>query len=679
MANIGPRQTKKDKIARQGMDEFEVGVQFRRPRIKIWQVIEDMYSMKPRPTLFGHFDFQLPIMSGFIHTLKSKIDNPPVIKYTSDNEADLEKAEKVSALWLKESKHPTKLWSRVDRGVKHLCINSGVGFYAIGSERPYNSYFEWIDHYDFIQDPHGGAILENGNYCGRDGIIKSAWQIKQDVKLRNYDESQVKKLISPSSSSDKATEQAARISEEKKNRFTALDMDFQNQKFFLPSQKPFKLVEFVTTFKGERWIVVFNHELQIWVKVVPLKEEFESGLYPYERWAAFDDPINPWPLSPAEEMIAVTEAINLLLNQAFENRQMQNWNQRGYDPEMITDPSELEFIEQGLVEIKVPRGKRIEDGIFQFTTPTLSETIDLSSFLDSFVGKQTGVTAGTQGVSEKDKKVGIFKGELAQVADRFGLLNKEYAEAWAGLGLKYFHGVRENLTESISVRLIGEKGYENKDLTGGDLTQANKKGRPPAEIDFDVNIESSDADLEAEEFEKQAKILAIERGVARGVVSMKAATARELRDSGLEPDEVQELMDVQGDGNRKILAEAASENEELAKGKKVPPNRKATIGHIRGHMEFILDNIFSEDPKEDAKIVANIRQHLTSELPAAVRNGKRELERQLAQVGQVSESIGEGIRPKTAGAGGAKPPEETPESPPREGPEATATEIKKDL
>lgn len=643
MADIAPlaKLTDEDEILRQAIAEYETAMDFKKNRIKVWQEIEKMYSLKAKPALAGRFNVPLPIMSGFIHTLLSKIDDPPVIQYSHTEEADIQKAAKITAAWeIDKSRVDIATWDQIDRGVKRLATFSGRGIYKYYADRvagQYKSHLEWIDYYDFLIDPTSGALLENADYCGQDSVWRNKWQLEEGVKKGVYNGSLVAKLLA-TPSSDKKDDSEVR--EYKNNRFAILGLDPEATGYIMPGQTKYKLIEWCTTYKGERKYVLFNYEFKLGVRIEPLEKIFKSKLYPFTSFAIYEDPANFWSGSPAEEMIPVVDAMETLVAQIFENRQKRNWGQRAYDPAIFTDPAQLEYRPDGLVIANASaKGKNIAQGIYEFKTENIEGTIDLISFFDSFVGQKTGVTPGTQGVSERDKKVGIFFGELQEVQDRLGLINKSYSDCWSQLGLRYLHGLKENMNEEMLVKMIGEKGVEWQKLTKEDLEPSNDK-------DFDITIKSGSASAEQSAMESKMKGEALARVAQSGVVSIKAVVEQDLLNSNFTPEEVKNIMDMENEGDREIISEAADENQRMFNGEEVDLNRGATINHIQKHINFAWDKELENEVRE------RVLKHIGGEVPIAQQNAMRKAVQMVAQKGQ---AIGGQLQPGQQPAQGGQP------------------------
>ncbi len=612
-----------DEVAAQAIAEYEAGADFKKARVKRWQTIEDLYFIQDRPILKGRINVPLPLMSAFIHTLESEINTPPLLKFAPTEEADVNKVNKVNAAWRFDSSSSCGKWSKVDRGVKKLAIMSGVGFYKEFAERvdgKYVNHFEWCDHYDMILDPTGGNELENHSFVGQDGIFKNKWELLEGAKAGIYNSPNVRNLVMYFSAPDSARAGDKRF-DEKKNRYSALNLDTEQLKFVMPGQAKYKFVEFGTTYKGERWYVLFNYESKKWIRCNPLKENFKSELWPWVMWQVYEDPALSWTLSPAEEMIPVIEAMQMLFNQALENRQKKNWGQRAYDPDIFTDPSQLPYRQDGLV-IAQAKGKDIRSGIFEFSTPEITGTIDLMSFLDGLSGQKTGVNSSTQGATEKDKKVGIYFGDMRQIAKRFSLVNDSYSQAYSELGLRYINGLRENMSKKMMVKIIGEKGATWEELTKEDL----KPARDNEEFDIIVTAANADAEKDMMKQKMKADFLARHSGQNNdGTLSKKWVTEQDALNAGFTDEEVRVAMDTENEGNREILAEAAEENQKMFLGKEVEPNRGATSGHLQKHLDFIYD---TEDI--DIDVEERITKHFMAEVKIAQDNMARKASSYLA-------------------------------------------------
>jgi len=92
-----------------------------------------------------------------------------------------------------------------------------------------------------------------------------------------------------------------------------------------------------------------------------------------------------------------------------------------------------------------------------------------------------------------------------------------------------------------------------------------------------------------------------------------------LRSANYDESDIKNATDTKNYGDQEIMAEAADENEKIVSGEEAKPNRGATMGHIRKHIDF-ADNMELEQD-----IYKAILAHVDSEMEYAEKNLAREL------------------------------------------------------
>jgi hypothetical protein len=625
------KTTLADKLVKTAVRQLENGVKFRQPRLDTITQIEDLYLNKAKKALKARFSVCLPIMGAFIDTLLSNIDQPPVIKFGHKEEADRKKTKKVTAAWESDSQDPTNDWAIEDLDAKKFAAFSGVGImkYHAESDPKYSSHLEANDYNDFVCEPKGGADLEKHFYLGQENIFKTWADLKKGAKKETYDDSQIRKL--KRATTDEGYKRNDTLYQTRKNRYQALGLNPEDEEYI--GEAMYRLTEWGMVYNGIRYYLLFDYETGIWVRCEKLKDVYASDLWPWVAWHTHRDKRVFWTKGPADDMIPVCENSNTIFNQALENRQNANFGQRAYDAKMFPDPSELEWRPGGLVRAKASQMmKRISDGVYEFKTSELSirGTIDMISFMDSFWGQKTGVSPSKQGVAERQKKVGIFFGELQEIAKKFGLLNKYFKRCWVQLGLRWLHGIKEHLTEKFMVKIIGEKGEGWEEMVNDDLDW---------KVDPDIIITGGSADAEADVIKKQNQQIAINdiaaNPVLAGHVNPRWVVEQKLSRAGYEEADIKRGMDVENFGYEETITEAAIENQKLMEGKEVRPNRKAVIAHIQRHMDLAdtVDNEIrdmEEDERSKDKIAEKekvhklIYSHIEDEMPYVVENMKRD-------------------------------------------------------
>jgi hypothetical protein len=598
-------QELKRKLSLIAQRQIKAGVDFKKPRIKQIQKFEDMYANKVTKALKNRFNIPLPILSGFVDTLKSKIDDAPIITFTRREEADTKIAKKVSALWEKDSGDDNGQWAFIDRLVKNLAIFSGRGIYKIFSESDpqYKSYLEPRDYYDFYCEPQGGPDLEKHIFLGEQNIFKTKDELIQGSAKGYYDRRAVLNLITSNNASNGLKIQ--KDVEQKLNRSRSLNLDANANNFV--GEDLYNLTEHYMVYEGVRYCLLLEESTGICIRAEKLADLFEvdpilgDALWPYVSFATHEDNYNFWSKGPCDDIYPVAEATRIIFNQSLDNLQKRNWNQRAFDDKIFPDPSKLEWRPDGLVNADIPAGKSIRDGIYEFqTNDTTTITVNLMGFIDNFIGQKTGITPGAQGASDGDKKVGIFFGEMEQVADRLGLTNKIYKGAWAQLGKRWLRGVKAHLNEKTAVQILGSNGIEWDELDKNEIT------------DLNIKVSGGSDDAKFNEMEKQRKIAVLDKIIVNptlvGKINADWIIEEQLKTGGYDPEDIKRAIDVNNFGDQDLMTEAAKAIQDILKGKKVKINRGATTGFIQKIIDFAWDTELNE--KEFDSLIAYAESHI---------------------------------------------------------------------
>lgn len=621
-----------DRLAEIAIKQIDTSIKFKQSRLNDIQLSEELYFGKTKPALKGRFNVPLPIMSGFIDTLISKVDDPPRITFGYQDIADYRRSKKIGSAWEIDSSPTKGKWPMKDRMVKKLAAFSGVGLYKYFAEsKPeYKSNLEVVDYHDFECEPLGGADLENHKFLGQRNIFKTSADLLNGVKSGLYDARQVQMLLAAVGSDE--YKKNDEIYKNKIQRLWLLGLDPETHSYV--GQKIYNMTEWYLEYNGTRYYMLLEPRARVWVRFEELKDVFANNLWPFSAWHTNEDAFNFWSKAPADDMRPVAEAMQVLFNQALDNRQKRNFGQRAFDPTIFPDPSQLEWRPDGLVEAKFDGVRSIKDGIFEFQTAEISGTIDLMRYIDDITGRKTGITADTQGSSE-EKRVGILYSNLQQVADRLGLYNKAYSEAWAHLGRLYKDGLQEHAKNAkIMVKMIGEQGVEWEELVKEDLEP---------EKDLNIMISGGQAELKADELKQksQAEALAVimKSPSAGSMVNPKWAVEQILRTGGYDDEEIRIAMDVENYGNMEAFSRASQAIQDIINGREPKKFRGATTAFIQKIIDFASDNELKNE------IYAALMQYADAHIEIAVENMTRK-----ARIAAVA--LRAGMQPEAMGAGG---------------------------
>jgi len=623
-------KTLESQIVLNAQKQISTWEMFYSPRLSQIKKFEDMYALRVNKQLKNRFNIPLPILSGYIDTFKSKIDEFPNVEFNPQEEGDLRASKKITSLWEAEKGADRGQWAFIDRGAKTLAMFSGRAVYKYFAESnpKYRSNFENVDYYDFVFEPQGGADLEKHLFCGQINIFKSKSDIDQGVKDGLYNKSGLSKLILSVSNKDR--KETDKTIENKYNRLISLGLSPNDNNFV--GEDTFNLTEIETTFKGKRYYLFFDRRSGSVLRLEPLADVFEANEYPFVTWATHEDPFNFSTKSPCDDVYPVADSMVTLFNQALDNVQKRNWGMRGVDTSVVKNLNQLSWHPDGIVEFDGQKGN-IRNALVELETPDNTNQVQsLVTFLDNYLGQKTGITPATQGQSDKDQKVGIFYGELQLVADRIDYVSKMYREAHAKLGKKFVQGLKEHMTEAMAVKILGKDGAEWTEIKREDLKE------------FDISISGGQAELQMNEIKARKQSQALDRLLASGTsVNKNWLSETILRQGDFNEEDIRRAMDINSDGNDEIMSEAAKAIQEIVQGKTPSRNRGATVGFVNKIIDYAEDNNFGNlktdaGRTKDQGIFNALMEYANLHMPIAEQNAIRKAQQMVAN-GEVQGAV----------------------------------------
>ena len=629
LASTTPEEILRDKLVKIAQEQIRTSMQYKDARMQEVQKSIDLYHGKTKKALKGRWNVPLPLMSGYIDSLISKQDDPPKVKFGHQDMADLQRAQKVQAKWEQDSSEVEGRWAEKDRMMKKLASFYGVAipkYFAYNDSKGiYHSHLEVVDALDFECEPLGGQNLRNHKFKGQRNIFKTKAELETYATGDNplYDKKQVLRLVMAySPGADKTFD---KLYQEKTDRLRSLGFDPDRNSYM--GIEVYSLTEWYMEYEGTWYYLFFEPHSGICVRFAPLVEVFESGEDPFDAWHTHSDPFNFWSKAPADDMRPVAESMNIIFNQALDNREKKNYGQRAYDPTVFPDPSQLEWRPDGLVEVEagITNTQSISAGIYEFTIPDLPEagTIDLMKFMDDITGLKTGITPSAQGASD-EKRVGIYYGNLQQVADRLGLYNKSYSESWGRVGRKYYLGLRQFVkSNKMMVRMIGTRGYNWQELVKDDVNPTQ---------DFNIEIVGGQAMVQLDEMLKKTKTDSLIAITKLGRFNPDVVTEEILRNGGWEEGQIKRIMDMQSYGTDDMISIAEQAIQDIVYNNKQPKlYRKATYFF----MQYILDKADEIFDHKDVTLqeYQTLLQYVAAHRDFAIYNSMKQVRMQEAMMG----------------------------------------------
>ncbi len=568
-------KTLSDELTSIACEQLAEGLRAKRDRMKVITEIFDLYNNKTIKLIDSITNIPFPVLAGQIDLLFSKIDNPPQLNFKIPNKQTL--SEKVKAAWLQESSSTKSGWARKDRAAKKQALLTGRAIekvYASNLNNKYQSHYDLVDVFSFVADPMHG-FLEDSIYHGETDIFKTKTSLLAGAKQGFYNAEQVKRL-----STFLATEKDGEtdVVQNKFDRLSALGVDVQTSSF--AGQRGVLLTEWVMRYEDTLYYLFFDPKSKIWVRAEKLQTVFANNKTPFTSWATHYDQNAFWTKGPADDAYPLAEAMRLILNNALENEKRRTRPMRIVDAGALVNITELQDFIPDNVLIRQPNK---DPNIITVETPETTSSINLASFLDQMIQNKSGVA--DPGIASSDPRVGIYYGRLQQEADRVGVFNKEYSESYAHKGYRFFWGLKQFLTGTKQIEMLGKSGIKLQELTKVEFADVD-------DVD-DVIVSGGSLEAETTAVEQKLKTDALTRLASVYPDELNGAwVIREtLKNVSYSDDEIEEALNKDSEINRETLEEADSAIQTILLGKTPPLNMAADVAFANRIMDYARENL----------------------------------------------------------------------------------------
>ena len=564
----------RQRIVNQALQELEFARQYKQGKVSNWKTNEDLYYSRKVNQDTSRANVDLGAMGSFVHTLLSKIDNPLIFKFVKRKESQLKRVKYLNALRVVDQQND--YWDIKDIVGKKQALIYGRAIYSYTAESidGYKAHLDNVDVYDYLIDPSAGGIdIERGYYMGRYGVVKSKSEIKAGIKDGIYLRTEATRLVEGSGNSTESSQEETN----KQNR--TYDTNVWKYQKEIGNPDKFKFWEWYTTYEGERYYLLLQEQGATAIRVEKLTDLFASNLWPFWTWAAFPDLTEFWTPSYCDYVREIFMAQAVSINQMLDNAEQINKPQKLVNVGAVKNLAELKYRREGY--IKVNQGIDLNQAVQTLAVESIDTPIAVYNLLDGIQEKTSGVTAGAKGVSDEDK-VGIYEGNQANAADRFGFLNKSYSFGYKRFSLLYEHGVKEHLIKKEAVDILGPNGVEIVEISRRDIFRKNDE--------FGVMVESSNAETSLSEVEKRTKIAFLNSQAGNPIQNPQKAYEIQASIAGFEEDTVRQLLDTSDYGSAELMSEAERDIEALLDGEKLPPNQAANTAYKQRFVDYLKDN-----------------------------------------------------------------------------------------
>jgi len=564
----------RQEIISQALDEIQFARIYKQGKVGNWKLNEQLYYSRKNISLESRANVDLGQMASFVHTLLSKIDNPLTFKFIKRKDSQLKRVKYLNALRVIDQKADN--WDIKDIVGKKQAIIYGRAIYSYfaESENGYQSHLDNVDVYDFLIDPSGGGVdIERAMYMGNYGVVKTKSEIKAGIKSGIYLKTEANRLLEGSGNATESNQEQTN----KQNRTYDTNVNSQQKQIYNPDK--FKFWQWFTTYDGERYYLLLSEQGGTAIRVEKLSDIFASNLFPYWTWAAFPDLTEFWTPSYCDYVREIYMAEAVSINQMLDNAEQINKPQKVVNIGAIENLAELKYRRDGYIKVK--KDFNVEQAVQTIKVPSIDTPIKVFQLLDGIAEKASGVTAGAKGVSDEDK-VGIYEGNQANAADRFGFLNKSYSFGYNRFAKLWEAGVREHLIKKVAVDILGPDGVEIIDVSRRDIF---RKGD-----DFGVIVESSDAETALSEVEKRTKLTFLSNNAQNPIQNPMKAYEISATIAGFDEETIRQLQDTSDYGDAGLMSEAERDIEALLDGEKIQPNQSANTAYKQRFVDYLRDN-----------------------------------------------------------------------------------------
>lgn len=581
----------RQEIIAQSLKEIQFARDFKQGKVKDFKLNEDLYygRIKKDTGAMARANVDLGEMAGNIHTTLSKIDNPLTFKFEKRKASQLQRVKLLNALKNIDAKNDD--WDIKDIVGKKQALLYGRAIYSYfaDSVNGYKPHLSNIDVYDFLIDPSAGGVdIELASYIGDYGVVKTRQDLKEGVKSGIYLKTETQYLLDGSGNSTE------RPQEELNKQNRTQDQNVWKLEKEIGDKDKYKFWRWFTTYDGVRYYLLLCEKGATAVEVAPLEEKFASNMWPYWTWANFMDLTEFWTPSQADYDREVIMAKATSINQMLDNAEQINKPQKVVNVGAIENLAELKYRRDGYIKVK--KDFDVNRAVQSLTVPSISTPIEVFKLLDGIQEKSSGVTGASKGVAEEDK-VGIYEGNQAEVADRYGLLNKSYAFGYKRFAKLYEAGVREHLVKKVAIDILGPDGVEVKEVSRRDLFRAGD--------DYKVTVEASNAELALSEAEKRQKIafLSAQAAIptmpgAKPVQNVQKAYEIQATIAGFDEETIRQLQDTTEFGDADLMSEAERDIERILDNEKVSPNQAANVAYKQRFVDFMRNQQENLEPEQ---------------------------------------------------------------------------------
>jgi hypothetical protein len=277
-------------------------------------------------------------------------------------------------------------------------------------------------------------------------------------------------------------------------------------------------------------------------------EHYWRTHYNYNTWAEDVDQQDFWTDGVADIIKTPNKVLNTWFSQMVENRTLKNLNMNLYDA------TKEGFVPQ-TYEPKafgwygVP-GKP-SDVYQQLQIGDLSDALPEMQFVMDMVDRATGATATQQGATQSNIQLGQVQLALVEAKERVRGLSKFYTQAWKERGTKFL-----KLIDAASDKLDAVRIYKKGRNTDTLFSQVIDPSDWETKSGYRTRVWSQE-DKNTQDTQKLQKLSAAVQNMPGNPKLMEIYDRKLLEFADLQPEEINEVMEVQQQIQQQMMNQAA--------------------------------------------------------------------------------------------------------------------------
>lgn len=269
--------------------------------------------------------------------------------------------------------------------------------------------------------------------------------------------------------------------------------------------------------------------------VAPLKKAIGIDFLPFSTWGSDPDLNDIWSDGIADSVRTINKVINIYFSQDIENRTYRNFGMYFYNNQNGQfQPQAFDAKPFGMYGV----AGNPDDVIKQMKIEPLGDTTDAMEYLKNMVQSSVAQTPTERGEQVKSRTtLGEVQLNLAASKTRNEVVAKQYQSSWKEGG-RIWYGLMES--NSVGTFKLYKKA---KNGTTHSKDVSRDEWKVPEGYETKVVLKSDKEEHEDLEFQK---LQYVKNSFATNPVALKIAKRKELEILGWEPDEIDEVMSLEG-------------------------------------------------------------------------------------------------------------------------------------